>query len=188
MDANLRTVKLPAGMRLDLGGFAKGWAADRVARRLGKFTPAVVDAGGDIAVSGPRRSGESSSPQPGCTQPWLVGVGHPEDARQHLAVLRIARGGVATSGRNYRRWEQDGTVQHHLIDPRTGRPAQTDVLTATVVAASVITAEAAAKAAFILGSRAGLEWLEAHPRLAGILALEDGRIFYSSRMRKFLVE
>ena len=166
-----RTVFLPGGKRLDLGGVAKGWAADRSARRLGKQAPALVDAGGDIAVSGPQASGE----------PWPVAVADPFNPGAQLDLVLLQRGGVATSGRDFRRWKQAGAWQHHIIDPRTGRPALTDVISATVVASSALVAEAAAKAALILGSAEGVAWLDAHHDLAGLLVLESGETVHSRR-------
>ena len=108
---------------------------------------------------------------------------HPD---QPLQLLMVGQGGVATSGRDYRRWQRNGVWQHHIIDPRTGLPAKTDVLSATVVASTTSEAEAAAKAALILGSDAGLDWLEAHPSCAGLLVLEDGQVSYSSRIYEYL--
>ena len=98
----------------------------------------------------------------------------------------LVRGAVATSGRDYRRWQKGGVAQHHIIDPRTGQPAQTDVLTATIIAADGPTAEVAAKVALILGSHAGMAWLEERPTLAGLLVLEDGRVLQSHRMDIYL--
>ena len=169
LDVRAHTFRLPPGMRLDLGGIAKGWAADQIMRKLEQFSPLVVDAGGDIAVS-ERRVG---------AQPWQIGIADPRDAGQHLLVLSIRRGGVATSGRNYRQWQQGAKPRHHLIDPRSGQPAETDVLAASVVAPSALQAEISAKAILILGSRAGVAWLEARPQLAGLLALEDGQVLVS---------
>ena len=71
---------------------------------------------------------------------------------------------------------------HHILDPRTGRPAETDVLSATVAGPSAVRAEMAAKAALILGSRAGLAWLEARPEMAGLLVLENGHVLRSARL------
>ena len=164
-------VNLPPGVRLDLGGIAKGWAADRAARRLRRAGPALVDAGGDIAVSGPMRDGS----------PWPVGVSDPFDPEKRVDVVLLERGGIATSGRNRRRWLIDGLNGHHVIDPRTGLPAQTDVMTATVIGPSAEVAEMAAKVVLISGSYQGLEWLEKHPELAGLMVLEDGAIIYSRR-------
>ncbi len=193
VDARRRTIHLPSGMRLDLGGVAKGWAADRAARRLSTLAPALVDAGGDIAVSGPMSDG----------QKWPIGVvvppvrGHgSSDGHEHSCVspdspslpplLMVARGGIATSGRDYRRWLKDGLWQHHILDPRTGRPADTDVVSATAVAPTARQAEVAAKVALVLGSKLGLAWIEARPGLAALLVLEDGRIVLSRQMRHYL--
>lgn len=175
-DEKTRTVRLPRGMHLDFGGIAKGWAADQAAQRLSAVAPVMIDAGGDIALSNRRNNGE----------PWGIGMANPFEPESDLEILLIERGGVATSGRDYRCWQHNGRWQHHIIDPRTGTPADTDVLTATVVAPTTRQAEVAAKVALILGSRAGLEWLEARKSLAGLLVLDDGRILKSSRMENYL--
>ncbi len=176
LDPRKRTVLLPPGVRLDLGGIVKGWAADQAAARLGRNGPALVDAGGDIAVSGPLRDGS----------PWPIGVADPHAPDQQIALLAIKTGGVATSGRDYRRWRQNGKEAHHIIDPRTGQPAQTDVLSATVIGPSAAQAEVAAKAALILGSREGLRWLQARPEYAGLLALDNGRVLRSPNLSDYL--
>jgi thiamine biosynthesis lipoprotein len=170
------SVTLPPGLELDLGGVAKGWAAGEAVSRLRAYGPVLVDAGGDIAVSGPRTDGS----------PWPVGVANPASGEEPLALLALFQGGVATSGRDYRRWRQGDRWQHHIIDPRTGQPAATDVLTVTVVAASVPEAEVAAKVALMLGSRGGLAWLERRPSLAAMLVLEDGQVVQSSRFADYM--
>ncbi len=169
-------IRFPDGTRLDFGGIAKGWAADRASAALGRFGPALVDAGGDISASGPRADGS----------PWPVGVANPFFAEQPLVTLALAKGGVATSGRDYRKWNVDGRLRHHIIDPRTGEPAETDVITATVIAPDARRAEAGAKTALILGSEGGAEWLNRHSDLAGMLVLEDRRIVYSERFMDFI--
>lgn len=177
LDAATRTVTLPAGARLDLGGTAKGWAASEAARRLSAAGPALVDAGGDIVVSGAMADGGA----------WPIAIASPFGAAEEpLGVLQLASGAVATSGRDYRRWRQGGQEQHHLIDPRSGRPAETDVLAATVVAADCGSAEMAAKVALILGSWEGMAWIEARPELAAFLVREDGRVLHSRRLAHFL--
>jgi thiamine biosynthesis lipoprotein len=176
--ADTRTVRLPAGMHIDFGGVAKGWAADQAAQRLNLIGPALVDAGGDIAISQAQNTGER----------WPIGIANPFEADADLALLMIAQGGVATSGRDYRRWKRNGHWQHHIIDPRTGAPAETDVLTATVIGPTTADAEVAAKVALILGSHRGLQWIEAQPELAGLLVLEDGRMVRSHRLGEYLVD
>lgn len=175
LDQERHRVNLPRGMRLDLGGVAKGWAADRAAHELGAIGPALVDAGGDIAVSGPRADGA----------PWPIGVADPHDGAAQLDLLMLAQGGVATSGRDHRRWRQGGSDQHHIIDPRTGAPAATDLLSVTVVAGSAAEAEAAAKAALILGSGEGAAWLAARPWLAALLVRADGLAIRTANLDPF---
>lgn len=174
-DAQARTVRLLDGARLDFGGVAKGWAAEQAARRLSEYRPALVEAGGDIAVSGPLAGGAG----------WPIGIADPQWPDADLEVVSVERGGVATSGRDYRRWQKDGLWQHHILDPRTGQPAVTDVLSATVIAPTTLEAEVAAKVALILGSADGLSWIETRPLLAALLVLEDGRVLRSERLREY---
>ena len=174
--SSTRLIYLPPDARVDLGGVAKGWAADRAARKLGTLGPALIDAGGDIAISAPRADGSA----------WPIGISNPFQPDQTFETLKVERGGVATSGRDYRRWQKNGAWQHHLIDPRTGLPAQTDVLSVIVVAPSVIEAEAAAKVVLLSGSESGLQWLEAWPEFAAVIVCEDGRAVYSAQMEKYV--
>jgi len=132
IDPAAGTIRLEPGVRLDLGGIAKGYAVDRALRILAAAGPALVDAGGDIAVTG---------------RPWPVGV---ETAGGTIA-LELAEGAVATSGRDRRRWRAPDGERHHLIDPATGLPAEGDLLRATVVAATAVEAEVLAKALFLAG-------------------------------------
>jgi thiamine biosynthesis lipoprotein len=171
-----RSICLPRGVRLDLSGIVKGWAADRAAKKLGVHGPGLIDAGGDMAVSGPRADGS----------PWPIGVLDPFQPDRPFETLKIECGGVATSGKDYRRWLRDGRWQHHLIDPRTGLPARTDVLSATVIAPSAVEAEIAAKVIAITGSEQGLAWLEEQPDYAAVIVREDGQAVYSAQMKRYL--
>jgi thiamine biosynthesis lipoprotein len=121
-------IEVEPGFRLDLGGIAKGYTADRAADILAQAGACLVNAGGDIAV----RDGS-----------WPVGV---EDF-----TLLLEQGGLATSGRDRRRWLRGGEEQHHLIDPSTGEPARTDLLRVTVVGRTAVEAEVQAKALFLAG-------------------------------------
>ena len=93
---------------------------------------------------------------------------------------------MATSGKDHRHWRRGGVFQHHIIDPRTRMPAQTDILAATVVASSVMRAEALAKAVLIAGSEAGLPLLDAHEDAEAVLVLDDGRLMYSRNIGDYL--
>lgn len=160
------SVRLPLGIRLDLGGVGKGWAAHNAMRRLEEFGPSFVDAGGDIAISSCKKNGD----------PWLVAIDDPRAPGDNLGTLRLGRCGVATSGKDYRRWRKNGAWQHHIINPRTGRPADTDVLTATVVAPNVMDAEMAAKTVLIMGCQEGLDWLQSQPGYSALVVTDDGSL------------
>lgn len=176
VDPDNYSIRLPVGLTLDFGGIAKGWAAHQAMQHLKYYGPALVDAGGDIAISGLQQDGQS----------WPVDIDDPRHPGNSLGLLMLGRCGVATSGQDYRRWQQDQVWKHHIIDPRTGKSAVTDVLSATVIAPTVLEAETAAKTILILGSQGGLTWLEARPTLAGLLVLEDGRIIQSCRLTKYI--
>jgi len=149
------TVKRPAGLRFDLGGVGKGWIADRALNLLAQYPSAVVDADGDLAV------------RCAAGRQWSIAVDDPRNPGTALAILRLTaptarmatRWGVATSGISIHRWSGDGVLRHHLIDPRTGAPAVTDVVQATVVAGTTLRAEALAKAAVIAGLHDGFALL-----------------------------
>ncbi|OQY87189.1 MAG: hypothetical protein B6D41_12100 [Chloroflexi bacterium UTCFX4] len=176
MNPTTHSVCVERGARLDLGGVAKGWAAEQTARYLGEMGAALVDAGGDMVMTAPPAEGA-----------WHIGIENPfAPDDDDVPTVQIARGAVATSGRDFRKWTRDGKPAHHLIDPRSGLPAVTDVLTATVIAPTIFQAEVAAKVALLLGSVNGLAWLEAR-ELAARLILEDGNILTSARMEDFLV-
>ncbi len=175
-----RAVTLAPHTHLDLNGVAKGWAAEQTANYLGELGPALVDTGGDMVMTAPRAVGA----------PWHIGIEdafHPEHENKRLPLLAIARGATATSGRNVRKWTRDGKAMHHLIDPRTGLPAVTDVMCATVIAPTILQAEVAAKVVLVLGSARGLEWLAARPWNAALLILEDGTIMTNEPMERFII-
>jgi FAD:protein FMN transferase len=155
VDAGTSTIALEPGVRLDLGGIAKGYAADRAAAILGNVGPCLVDAGGDIALQG---------------RTWPVGV---ETAEGQL-TLELVEGGLATSGRDRRRWTRSGREQHHLIDPGTGRPAETDLLRVTAVASNAAEAEVHAKTLFLAGVSAALGDASEHG-IPAVLVTRDRR-------------
>ena len=156
-----REVTLPAGIKLDFGGIAKGMAVDAALERLGEngVSPALVNAGGDLAVLG----------VPPNEDMWFIAV----PGQERYWSLPLHHGAVATSGIAHRHWRQGNILRHHLLDPRTGLPAQSDLWSVTVVADRCEQAEVAAKVAFILGSREGAEFLHKY-HIAGLLVREDG--------------
>ncbi len=176
LDQTRQTIALPPGMKLDLGGVAKGWAAQQTMQRLEEFGAVLVDAAGDIAISDLDQDGD----------PWIVSIDDPLKFQDSLGELSLSRGGVATSGIDYRRWLQNGALKHHIIDPRTGEPAETDLMTVTILASHVIQAEAAAKTVLILGSSAGQDWLNERAQFSGLLARQDGSLIYYGDIKEYL--
>jgi FAD:protein FMN transferase len=155
VDAGAATIALERGVRIDLGGIGKGYAADRAAAILADAGPCLVDAGGDIAV---------------CGRPWPVGV----QTGDGVLTLELDRGGIATSGRDRRRWTRDGEERHHLIDPTSGRPADGDLLRVTVAAASATDAEVLTKTLFLAGTAEARTQAD-REAVPAVLVTRDGR-------------
>jgi len=165
LDPKFGTILLPPGVQLDLGGIGKGWTTDRAAETMRPWQNFALDAGGDIAVGGHQADGS----------PWTVGVEDPLDLDRDLVQVGLTDCAIATSTVARRRWRKGGREQHHLIDPRTGQPAQTGVLAATVIAETVARAETLAKAALLLGPKAGVDFLDALEHAEGMLVLDGDR-------------
>ena len=160
IDAATNRITIPPGTALDFGGIAKGMAVDAAASLLAEFgvEAALVNAGGDMRVA----SDDAAE--------WQIGF---DEAKDHAVTL--AGGGIATSGVTKRRWMQDGVQRHHLIDPRTGLPSQSELRSVSVAASTCAQAEVAAKVALILGVEAGTAFLERF-ELPGLMTLRDDSI------------
>ena len=170
------TVRLPLGVSIDLGGIGKGRAADLVAGWLMDrgVDGACVDLGGDVALVG--------RPEP--DEAWVIGVAHPltEDL---VCSVRLSSGAVATSTTARRRWATTAGPAHHLIDPATGRPVETDVASVTVLAAEAMWAEVLAKAALIAGRELGSELVVAAGACATMVGV-DGSVTPVGGIERFV--
>ena len=179
LDRSRRRVRLPLGARLDFGGIAKGWAADEALELFfNDFGDVLINIGGDMRARGRQPDGTA----------WPIGVGSSASSapqpKPDLTVLTIGSGGIATSGATDRWWYRGGQRQHHLLDPRTGSPAQlwidqTDdsakisgeqtssmsidrqIAAATALAPTAAHAEVAAKVALLRGYPAALQTVDA---------------------------
>jgi len=157
------TVRRPVGVMLDTGGTGKGLCADAVAHRLGGYTRFVVDCGGDLTVGGVGAQ----------LEPYEVEIEHPLTG-EAIRTVRIASGGVATSGLNVRVWQDSkGRFAHHLLDPATGLPAWTGLIGATALASSALEAETLSKTALLLGSLGARRVLAEH---GGLIVHDDGDV------------
>ena len=170
VDVDRQRLTVPAGVQLDLGATVKGWAADRAAARIAEVLGCgvLVSLGGDTAVAGaPPAGGWRIRVQDRTTLPGAATDGPSQ-------VVTIRDGGLATSSTAARRWRRGGDVLHHILDPRTGRPAAPVWRTVSVAAASCADANTAATAAVIRGRQA-LPWLTGLGLPARLVA-QDGAV------------
>jgi len=176
-DAYRQAIMLPEGVQIDLGGIAKGWIAARACDILGRFTRScAVSAGGDMVFKG-IPDGQSA---------WQVSLEDPEDENRVLAVLNIENGALATSSVTRRRWLQGTQPRHHIIDPRTGAPVESDWLSVSVAAQKPATVEAFAKALLIAGPRRGPELASRVPGLKFIAVQADGSLWGNSESKEMI--
>lgn len=172
LDRQARTVRFARpGMRIDLGGFAKGYAVDNAARilRARGIGHAMVSAGGDSRVIGDRRG-----------RPWTIGIRDPRRTSGELvAVLPLENVSISTSGDYERFFVERGERFHHLIDPATGR-SPCGVHSVTVLAEDGLTSEALSKTVFVLGVDKGLALVATQPGVDAIVVDASGALHYSA--------
>lgn len=169
------TVVLPTATAFDGGGIGKGLAADLVLDELLRegALGALVNLGGDLRVRG-------LSPEGGT---WTLAIEHPHQA-EPITLVGLAGGAVASSTTLLRRWESDGVPQHHLIDPQTGAPSESDIAFATVIASEAWEAEVLAKAVLLRGTERAFDLL-VPGRHAALIVDIDGKIHSSQGFAAF---
>jgi FAD:protein FMN transferase len=170
LDAVQKTVTFgKAGMRIDLGGIAKGYAVDRgiaILKRRG-IAHAMVNAGGDTRVIGSRDG-----------KPWVVGIRHPDRANQVVLRMPLEEAAFSTSGDYERFFEEGGTRYHHIIDPKTGDSARS-LRSATVIAGDATRTDALSTALFVLGPERGLKLVNSLSDVDAVLVTPQGQVLYS---------
>ncbi|GLX70359.1 FAD:protein FMN transferase [Paenibacillus glycanilyticus] len=169
LHADASSIALHPKVSLDLGGFGKGWSAHQLSLMLQQagIRSGAIGAGGDISLWGVPDAG------------WTVSIGDPWDESRDVMTLRVRYpGGIATSSTVKRKWtDRYGQSRHHILHPRTGLPAVSDLAQVTLFAPDLADAEVYAKCVLILGSRQGFEWLTGrYPACAAIGILHDGSI------------
>ncbi len=171
LDAAARTLRFAReGVRIDLGGFAKGHAVDNsvaILRRHG-ITNATVAAGGDSHVMGSRGG-----------RPWSIGIRDPRRPGEVVAVLPLEDVSISTSGDYERYFERDGVRCHHLLDPRTGR-SPTGVRSVTILGDDGLTTEALSKCLFVMGLEQGMRLVESQPGVDAVVVDAAGGLHSSS--------
>ena len=173
LDAGNSTVHfLKPGMRIDLGGIAKGYAVDKGADVLlaRGIRHAIVTAGGDSRIIGDRRG-----------RPWMVGVKDPRIGNKEAVVLPLESTALSTSG-DYERYFMDGDRRvHHILNPRTGKSA-TGIRSVSVLAPRGIDTDALTKPLFILGVERGMRIIDRIPGVDAIVIDDQGQLFYSKNL------
>jgi FAD:protein FMN transferase len=170
LDAAHSTVRFSQpGVRIDLGGIAKGYSVDRGIEILqaSGFTHALVNAGGDSRVIGDRFG-----------KPWIIGIRHPDHPDQVITRVPLTDRAFSTSGDYERYFDEGGVRYHHIIDPHTGHSAS-KVRSATIMAPTATRTDGLSKTAFVLGPEAAMKIYNALDDVDAILVTPEGRILYS---------
>jgi thiamine biosynthesis lipoprotein len=173
-DAAAKSIRfLQPGVRINLGGIAKGYAVERGASILRKMgiRHAIVTAGGDSRLVGDRRG-----------QPWVVGVRDPRNDGEVSVRIPLENEAISTSGDYERYFEEDGKRYHHIIQPATGEPAN-GVHSATIVGPDAVITDALSTSVFVMGVDQGLRLIATLPDYEGIVIDAEGRMFYSDGLR-----
>ncbi|MDR2931520.1 MAG: FAD:protein FMN transferase [Oscillospiraceae bacterium] len=175
MDPQGPSVRLQPGTRIDLGGIAKGYACDEAAAMLrdAGVGHAILDFGGNIYTIGAKPSGAL----------WKIAIKTPVIGEQgYIGLLQVSDAAVVTSGPYERYFEQDGALFHHILDPDTGYPAQSGLLSVTIVCDSAMQADALSTACFVMGAEKGLGFLSGIEGAEAVFVLDD----FSVRVTKGL--
>lgn len=171
LDVTQTGATLKEGMAVDLGGIAKGYAADRLAEylRAEGVTSALLDLGGNVYALGDKNG-----------KPFSVGIRDPQNEASLAAVVRVRDRSVVTSGVYERGFTKDGVRYHHLLDPKTGYPVQNGLASVTIVSERSVEADALSTACFVLGLQDGLALVEATDGVEALFIAADGTLTASS--------
>ncbi|WP_318505990.1 FAD:protein FMN transferase [Bacillus sp. T3] len=181
IDTRMKSIMLTEGVEVDLGGIAKGWAAQQISEllRSKRVTRGVIDAGGDLAIWG------------GTDRAWEVNIVHPNDPTLNIFEFSVGMDvGIATSSTIKRRWlNENGATVHHIIDPRTLKNGDSDFIQVTVLAPNLTIAEVYAKCLLILGSVQGKVWIEQKaPDLAYLGVKGNGSVVMGGEIENYCKE
>jgi len=175
LDESNKTVAFKrVGVRINLGGIAKGYVVERgiALLRAKGIENAIVTAGGDSRLLGDRRG-----------RPWMVGIRDPRKDGEVAISLPLQDEAISTSGDYERYFDEDGVRYHHIIHPSTGIPAS-GVQSATVIGPDAVTTDALSTSVFVLGVDKGLRMIAALPDYESIVINADGQVFYSAGLEQ----
>ena len=161
---------LEKGMKVDFGGIAKGYTSSRIMDIFDQYdiTSGIVNLGGNVQVKGKKTDGTD----------WRVGIKHPDGVEEYLGILKISDKAVITSGGYERFFEKDGVHYHHILDPKTGKPAQNGLASVTIVSEDGTMADGLSTALFVMGlEKAEKYWMEHSDEFETILVTDDGQLY-----------
>jgi len=162
-----------AGMRIDLGGIAKGYAVEKSVAMLRQhgIRHAIVTAGGDSRVLGDHRG-----------RPWMVGIRDPRNRQREVALLPLSDTAISTSGDYERYFEADGVRHHHILDPKTGKSPD-EIHSVTITGPDGMTTEGISTSVFVMGVRRGMALVNSLPGIAAVIVDKDGLLHYSEALQ-----
>ncbi len=163
------TVTKPAETKLDAGGIAKGYASERAAEifRDHGISSGMISLGGNVRAVGKRPDGK----------PWTVAVQDPRDISSYFCTVEVSNEAVVTSGGYQRYFEENGKRYHHILDPKTGRPADSGLISVTVVSSDGTLADGLSTGLFVMGKEKAAECWRSSRGFEMILVDEDGGIY-----------
>lgn len=162
------TVSIPEGAGLDFGAIAKGYAGQKISELLASYRveSAMLSLGGNVQVLGRKPDGSL----------WNVGIADPSDEVRIAGSVAAENAAVVTSGAYKRYFEQNGVRYHHILDPETGAPAESGLLSVTIIAENGALADALSTALFVMGEEKALDYWREHGGFETVLITEDGRV------------
>lgn len=169
-------VELEAGMEIDFGGIAKGYAGDEaaVALKNAGVKSAILSLGGNIQTVGTKPDGSD----------WNVAIKDPEHTDQYMGVLKVSNQAVVTSGGYERYFEQDGKKYWHILDPKTGYPAQSGLLSVTVTGSSGMECDALSTAFFVMGLKKAINYYQNYGGIEAVFLTDTKEVWVTQGLEK----
>lgn len=170
------TVELPVkGMALDLGGIGKGYASDKVQEIMRGYslTSALISLGGNVAVFGKKTDGSL----------WKIAITDPQAPDSYIGILTATDVSVITSGGYERNFTKNGVTYIHIMDPATGSPIQSDLLSVSIVSSNGVQGDSLSTALFVMGKDKAIAYWQAHKDFAAILVTKSGEVYASAELK-----
>ena len=163
---------------IDLGGIAKGYASDKVIDIFKDYgiKSAIINLGGNVFALGRRSDGKM----------WTVAITDPYDRENYALTLEVEDKAVITSGGYQRFFEENGKKYHHIIDPKTGYPAQSGIESVTVISSDATEADALSTALFVMGKDKAAEFLKKNRNIDAVIITDEKKIYYTPDLSEYI--